>query len=138
LSDFNNWNQQIIKQFHANGGKNVPPFGDNLLLLTTTGAKSGQPRTTPLVYSRDGDRYVIIASKAGAPTNPDWYHNLIRHPDVTIEVGTEKFPARATEAKGEKRDQLYRAHATHFPTFNEYQQKTSRVIPVMVLDRIAS
>ncbi|MGH2461944.1 MAG: nitroreductase family deazaflavin-dependent oxidoreductase [Chloroflexota bacterium] len=138
MSDHDNWNQQIIKQFRANGGKNVPPFGNNLLLLTTTGAKSGQPRTTPLVYSRDGDRYVIIASKAGAPTNPDWYHNLLRHPDVTIEVGTDKFAARATEAKGEKRDQLYQAHAARFSTFNEYQQKTSRVIPVMVLDRVAS
>lgn len=138
MSDFNNWNQQIISQFRANGGKNVPPFGDNLLLLTSTGAKTGQPRTNPLVYSRDGDRYVIIASKAGAPTSPDWYHNLARNPVATIEVGTEQFPVRATEVTGAERDQLYQAHAARFPNFNEYQQKTTRVIPVIVLERLGS
>ena len=138
MSDANNWNQQIISQFRANGGKNVPPFGDNLLLLTSTGAKTGQPRTNPLVYSRDGDRYVIIASKAGAPTSPDWYHNLLRNPVATIEVGAEQFPVRATEVTGATRDQLYQAHAARFPNFSEYQQKTTRVIPVIVLERIGS
>jgi deazaflavin-dependent oxidoreductase (nitroreductase family) len=127
----------MIEEFRAKGGTNVGPFGDNLLLLTHTGAKSGQERTSPLAFTRSGDNYVIIASKAGAPTNPDWYYNLKAKPVVTVEVGPEKFQARATEVKGEQRDQLYAAHAVRFPGFLEYQQKTSRVIPVFVLERIA-
>jgi deazaflavin-dependent oxidoreductase (nitroreductase family) len=138
VSEYNDWNRQIIAQFRANGGKNVAMFGDGLLLLTTIGAKSGQSRTTPLAHTRDGDRYVIVASKAGAPNNPDWYHNLKRNPVATVEVGAETFQVRSSEVKGEKRDQLYRNHAARFPTFNEYQQKTTRVIPVLVLERIAS
>jgi deazaflavin-dependent oxidoreductase (nitroreductase family) len=138
LSEWNAWNQQIIAQFRANGGKNVGQFGDGLLLLTTVGAKSGQERTTPLAYTRDGDRYVIIASKAGMPTNPDWYYNLLKNPIATIEVGGDTLKVRGSEVKGERREQLYQNHAARFPTFNEYQQKTTRVIPVLVLDRSAA
>jgi len=136
MPEVNNWNAQIIAAFRANGGKNVPPFGDNLLLLTTSGAKSGQERINPVVYSRDQDRYVIVASKAGAPSNPDWYYNLLKNPAATVEVGTEKFPVRASEVKGERRDQLYAAHAARFPGFVEYQSKTTRVIPVLELERV--
>ena len=136
MPETNDWNKQIIATFRANGGKNVPPFGDNLILLTTTGAKSGQERVNPVVYSKDGDRYVIVASKAGAPSNPDWYYNLLKNPVATVEVGTEKFPVRASEVKGERRDQLYAAHAARYPGFVEYQRKTTRVIPVLELERV--
>jgi deazaflavin-dependent oxidoreductase (nitroreductase family) len=132
-SDFN---LQIIDEFRANGGETFGMFkGRPLLLLTTTGAKSGAQRTTPLVYTRDGDRHVIIASKGGAPTHPAWFLNLRKNPDVTIEVGTEKFDATASIADGAEHDRLYAQHAEMMPQFNEYQQKTSRRIPVVVLER---
>ena len=137
MTDRANWNQQIIDEFHAKGGTNVAMFGDNLMLVTHKGAKSGQERTTPVAYTRDGDKYVIIASKAGAPSNPDWYYNLLANPVVTVEVGRESFRARATEVKGPKRDELYAAHARRFPGFLEYQQKTKRVIPVFELERVS-
>ena len=131
-----NYNQQVIETFRANGGK-----GDDLnqlLLLTTTGAKSGQPRIAPVAYSTDGDRYIIAASKGGGPTNPDWYFNLLAHPTVTVEVGAETFPARATIAEGAERDRLYAQHAAQMPGFADYQQKTTRQIPVVILTRSAS
>jgi len=106
-----------------------------MLLLTTTGARSGQSRTTPLVYTTDGDRIVIIASKAGAPTNPDWYHNLVANQTATIEVGAEKFQARATVAEGVERERLYNQQAEQMPGFAEYQKKTTRQIPVVILER---
>jgi deazaflavin-dependent oxidoreductase (nitroreductase family) len=137
MTDMNDFNQNVIKQFRANGGKVGPPFeGAPMLLLTTKGAKSGQERTTPLVHTRDGDDYVIIASKAGAPTNPAWYHNLVANPEVTVEVGTEKFQARARVAPAEERDRLYAAQAKLMPNFAEYETKTTRKIPVVVLKRI--
>jgi deazaflavin-dependent oxidoreductase (nitroreductase family) len=129
------WNQRIIEEFRASGGKKAGPFGEGLMLITHRGAKSGQERTTPVVYSRDGDRYVIVASKAGAPENPSWYYNLLAHPIVTVEVGSEKFQARVTEVKGPQRAALYAAHAKRYPNFNEYQQKTTRTIPVLELER---
>ena len=133
-----NWNAGIIKEFRENGGKVGGQFaGASLILLTTTGAKSGQPRTSPLANTTDGDRIVIIASKAGAPTNPDWYHNLIAHPEVTVEQGTEKFQARASVAEGAERERLYNQMAAQMPGFAEYQKNTTRVIPVVVLERIA-
>ena len=133
-----NFNQQIIDEFRANGGETTGPFkGRRLLLLTTRGAKTGQSHTTPLVYSRDGDRVVIVASKGGAPDNPAWYHNLVANPEVTVELGTDKFQARASVAKGAERDRLYAQHASDMPAFNEYQQKTTRRIPVVILDRIS-
>jgi len=132
----NDFNRKIIEDFRANGGKVGPPFeGAPMILLTTTGAKSGRPFTTPLVYLPDGEDWVIIASKAGAPSHPDWYHNLKAHPDVTIEVGTEKLSARATEVTGAERDELYARQVEVMPGFAEYASKAGRVIPVIRLTR---
>ncbi len=136
MAEQNDWNSKIIEEFHANGGKVGGPFeGATLLLLTTTGAKSGQQRTTPLVYMADGDRMIIFASKAGAPTNPDWYHNLVAHPQATVEVGTESFEVIAIATTGEERDRLYARQAERNPGFAEYQRKTTRLIPVIALVR---
>jgi deazaflavin-dependent oxidoreductase (nitroreductase family) len=137
VSDRNDFNQNIIAEFRANDGKVGGMFsGRPMLLLTTTGAKSGQARTTPLVHTRDGDRIVVIASKGGAPTNPAWYHNLVANPSVTVELGTEKFPARATVVTGPDRDRLYAAQAAMMPAFAEYQTRTTRQIPVIALERL--
>jgi deazaflavin-dependent oxidoreductase (nitroreductase family) len=131
------FNKKVIEEFHANAGKVGGQFaGAPMIIITHTGAKSGKTYTSPLVYSKDGDRYVIIASKAGAPKNPSWYHNLVAHPEVTVEIGTEKFKARAVEAKGAERDRLFEAQAKMMPQFNEYQKKTSRKIPVIALERV--
>jgi deazaflavin-dependent oxidoreductase (nitroreductase family) len=136
MPDMNDFNQDVIKQFRANGGKVGPPFeGAPMLLLTTTGAKSGQQRTTPLVHTRDGDDIVVLASKGGAPSHPAWYHNLVANPEVTLEVGTDRFKARARVATGEEHDRLFAAQAKLMPNFAEYQQKTTRRIPVVVLKR---
>jgi deazaflavin-dependent oxidoreductase (nitroreductase family) len=137
MSTVNDFNREIIEQFRANKGTMVSGMfkGGSLLLLTSTGAKSGQPRINPLAYSRDGDRYVIIASKNGAPTNPDWFHNVVAHPEVTVEVGPERFPATASVAEGAERDRLYAAQAALMPGFAEYEKKTTRRIPVVVLER---
>jgi deazaflavin-dependent oxidoreductase (nitroreductase family) len=140
MTNINDWNRQIIEEFHANAGKVGGPFeGKSLLLLTTTGTRSGKSHTTPLAYLPDGDRQVIFASKGGAPTNPDWYHNLVAHPEVTVEIGngsgTETFEATATVITGEERDQLYAKQVEVFPGFAEYQAKTSRQIPVIALER---
>jgi deazaflavin-dependent oxidoreductase (nitroreductase family) len=136
MAEQNDFNRKIIEEFRANGGETSGPFqGRNLLLLTTTGAKSGQQRTTPLVFSRDGDRIVIIASKGGAPTHPAWYFNLSANPEVTVELGREKFKARASVAEGAERDRLYAQQAAEMPGFKEYQEKTTRRIPVVVLER---
>ncbi|MBI2764328.1 MAG: nitroreductase family deazaflavin-dependent oxidoreductase [Chloroflexi bacterium] len=135
--DVNEWNKNIMKEFHENAGKVGGMFANMpMLILTTTGAKSGEKRTTPLVYLPDGDRYVIIASKGGAPTQPAWYHNLVANPTATIEVGTEAFETGATiYATGEERDRLYRKQASMFPGFADYEKKTTRTIPVVVLTR---
>ena len=128
------FNAQIIEEFHANQGRIGGMFeGLPLLLLYHTGAKSGKSRINPLAYQADDGRYVVFASKGGAPTNPDWYHNLKAHPNVTVEVGTDTIDVVASEATGEERDRLYRTQAERTPQFAEYQQKTDRVIPVMVL-----
>src|SRR5256885_11984604 len=103
MSSPNDWNKQIIEEFRANGGKVGGPFtGANLLLLHTLGAKSNQPRVNPLGYFKDGDNFVIVASKAGAPTNPDWYYNILAHPEVTLEMGTERFNTHATVPEREE------------------------------------
>ena len=128
------FNAQIIEEFHANNGRVGGVFeGAILLFLHHTGAKSGQSRINPLVYMRDGDRYVIFASKAGAPTNPDWYHNLKAHPEVEIELGTDTIAATASEVTGEERDRLFNAQAERSPQFAGYQKNAGRVIPVIVL-----
>lgn len=137
MNNFREFNQHIIAEFRANGGKVGGLFADTpLLLLTTIGAKSGQPRTTPLAYTTDGDHFIVIASKAGAPTNPDWYHNLLANPIVTVEVATERFQARAVAAEGQERERLYNQMAERLPQFAEYQRKASRQIPLIVLERI--
>lgn len=133
-TSMNDFNAQIIEEFRANQGRVGGVFeGSTLLLLHHVGAKTGTDRINPVVYDRDGDRYVIFASKAGAPTNPDWYHNLKAHPNVAIEVGTDTIDVVAAEAAGEERDRLFRRQAERSPNFAEYQTKTDRVIPVMIL-----
>jgi deazaflavin-dependent oxidoreductase (nitroreductase family) len=128
------FNAQIIEEFRANEGRVGGMFeGSTLLLLHHVGAKSGKDRINPLMFDRDGDRYLIFASKAGAPTNPDWYHNLKAHPNVQIEVGTDTIDVVAAEAAGNDRERLFRAQAERSPQFADYQAKTTRVIPVIVL-----
>jgi deazaflavin-dependent oxidoreductase (nitroreductase family) len=135
MSDFN---QQLVEEFRANDGKVTGMFAESpLLVLTTTGAKSGQPRTVPLVYTKNGDRLVIIASKGGAPTNPAWFHNLVTNPIVTIELPGETFQAKAEVVEGEERDRLFDQQAAQMPGFAEYQRNTTRRIPVVVLKRLA-
>jgi deazaflavin-dependent oxidoreductase (nitroreductase family) len=131
------WNTKIIDEFRTNEGKVGGMFVDMpLLLLHTTGAKSGKDRTNPVMYMRDGDRYVVFASKGGAPTDPDWYYNVKANPDVTLEVGTESFPAHATALdSGPERDELFHRNAAAFPQFQEYQDGVERTIPVVVLER---
>jgi deazaflavin-dependent oxidoreductase (nitroreductase family) len=136
VADMKEFNDNLIAEYRTNGGKVGGMFENSpLLLLTTTGAKSGRAHTTPVVYTTDGDRLVIIASKAGAPTNPAWYHNLVAHPTATVELGTEKFDVEAEVTKGKERDRLYGHQAEEMPNFAEYQAKTTRVIPVIALKR---
>jgi deazaflavin-dependent oxidoreductase (nitroreductase family) len=135
MSDFN---QQLVEEFRANNGKVTGMFAESpLLVLTTTGAKSGQPRTIPLVYTKDGNRLVIIASKGGAPTNPAWFHNLVASPFVTVELPDETFQAKAEVAEGEERDRLFAQQAAQMPGFAEYQRNTTRLIPVVTLERLS-
>lgn len=136
MSNPNERNMMIIQEFRANAGKVGGPFaGKSLLLLHTIGAKSGQPRINPVACIRDGDRLVIIASKGGAPTNPDWYYNILANPLVSVETGTEQFQARASIAAEPERTRLYNQMVEMMPGFAEYQRKTTRVIPVVVLTR---
>jgi deazaflavin-dependent oxidoreductase (nitroreductase family) len=130
------FNQKVIEEFRANGGKVGGELERTpLLLLGTTGARSGRPRTTPLAYYEEADRHYVIASKAGAPTHPDWYFNLRAHPEVTVEVGQERFAATATVLDGPDRDRVFAAIVQRAPTAGEYQAKTARTIPVVALDR---
>lgn len=136
MNDRNDWNQKNIDEFRANAGKVGGPFaGKTLLLLHTVGAKSGEERVNPVAYVADGDRFVIIASKGGAPTHPDWYYNLLAHPLVTVEVGTEQFQVRAAVTSEPERTRLYNKMVEMMPGFAEYQRKTKRVIPVFTLTR---
>jgi deazaflavin-dependent oxidoreductase (nitroreductase family) len=133
------WNTQIINEFRANSGQLGGNFeGAPMTLLTTTGAKSGQPRTAPMMYMADESdpkRIFVFASKAGAPSNPDWYYNLRANPGVTVEVGAEKYEATAVEVTGAERDEIYAEQARRYPGFGGYQAATSRVIPVIALVR---
>jgi deazaflavin-dependent oxidoreductase (nitroreductase family) len=137
VTDFN---QALIAELRSNHGQvtSGPFTGRRLLILTTTGAKTGQRRETPLVYSTDGDRFVIVASKGGAPSHPAWYHNIAADSAVTVEVDGERFAATATIAGSTERRRLYDAHAALYPTFAEYEARTDRVIPVIVLQREAA
>ena len=134
MSDANDWNRQIIEEFRANEGKLGGQFqGAPVLLLHTKGAKTGKERVTPVMYLELDGRTFVFASKAGAPTNPDWYHNLVANPEVSAEIGTGTITARAVVVEGTERDQVYAEQARRYPGFQEYQQKTDRVIPVVEL-----
>ena len=135
--ELNDLNAQIIAEFRANGGRVGGRFeGATLLLLHTTGARSGKKRVNPLVCAADGDRLLVFASKAGAPTHPDWYHNLVANPRVTVEVGEETYAATASTLEGEERDRIYAIQAARSPIFAEYQQKAGdRAIPIVALHR---
>lgn len=130
--------RELKADIRANGRPTSGYFeGQPLAILTATGARSGQPREAIVSTSRDGDRYVVVASKSGAPENPDWYFNLRANPEATVEVDGETFRVRAAEATGAERDRLYEQHTRANPQFREYPSKTDRVIPVFVLDRLA-
>jgi deazaflavin-dependent oxidoreductase (nitroreductase family) len=136
MTDQNDYNRQLIEEFRANRHKAGGPFEHRpLLLLTTTGAKSGERRTTPMMYIRDGERLLVIASNAGAPRHPDWYYNLVAHPRVTVEVGTETFEATAVVIEGEGRQRLWARIVESYPFFAEHQAKVARQIPVVALSR---
>ena len=127
------WNAKVIDEFRSNEGKVASFARQPLLLLTHRGAKTGAERTNPLAYFRDGDDYVVVASKGGAPTNPDWYHNLLANPDATIEVGTDELPVRARSAEGQERERLWTMITAANPAFAEYEGKTDRTMPVVIL-----
>ena len=130
------WNSRAITEFRGHDGKVGGPFeGAPVLLLTTRGAKTGKTRVNPMMYLADGDRILVFASKGGAPTNPDWYYNLIANPDVTVEVGTETFQAKAIVVAGKERDAIYAKQAALYPQFGKYEEKTTRKIPVVALAR---
>ena len=133
----NDWNTMIIHEFRANGGKVGGQFaGAPLLLLHSVGAKSGKTRVTPLMYQDLGHgRVAVFASKGGAPTNPDWYHNLVANPRATVEIGAETFDVVASVARGEERLRVFTAQKQRYPNFAEYERKTKREIPVIILER---
>jgi len=136
MTDQNDYNRQLIEEFRANRHKVGGPFENRpLLLLTTTGARSGERRTTPVMYISDGDRLLVIASNAGAPKNPDWYYNLVAHPEVTVEVRKETFEATTLVMEGEERQKLWSRIVDLYPFFSEHQTKTTRQIPVIALSR---
>jgi deazaflavin-dependent oxidoreductase (nitroreductase family) len=138
MSEANDFNQQIVEEFRANGGKVGGPFeGLPLVLLHHTGAKSGTKRVNPLAYQRIGDDSVaVFASKGGAPTNPDWYYNVIANPNTSIEIGDDRYDVTARVASGEERDRIWEAQKTAFPNFAEYETTSGgREIPVVVLDK---
>jgi deazaflavin-dependent oxidoreductase (nitroreductase family) len=137
--DYGAFTRNLIADLRANKGvaSSGPMAGQNLMILTTTGAKTGEPRVAVVDPSRDGDTWVIAATKSGAPTNPAWYHNLVEHPEVNVEVGGESFKARAVVADPAERDRLWANHVVAHPRFAEYPEKTEgRVIPVVTLERI--
>lgn len=134
MADFQDWNSKIIAEFRANEGKVGGQFeGATLLLLHTVGAKSGQPRVNPVAYQDLGDGVAVFASKAGAPTNPDWYYNLLATPQVTAEIGTQTRPFVARVAEGAERERIWEAQKSANPGFAEYERKTTRQIPVVIL-----
>jgi deazaflavin-dependent oxidoreductase (nitroreductase family) len=129
------WNTSVIEEFRANGGKVGGQFdGAPLLLLHTVGARSGQERVNPMMYRRVGDNYAVFASKAGAPTNPDWYHNLVANPAVTAEIGADTVSMQARVAGPEERESIWTAQKADYPGFADYENKTTRQIPVVILE----
>jgi deazaflavin-dependent oxidoreductase (nitroreductase family) len=136
----NDWTRMIMADMRAHGGRitSGPLAGVPALILTTTGARTGLERTAVVDYTRDGDAYVIAASKGGAPTDPAWYHNLVANPRVTVEVGGQRFEALARVAAGAERDRLWDRHAEAIPVFRTYPARTDRVIPMVVLERVTT
>ena len=131
------WNSKIIEEFRANDGKVGGPFeGAPLLLLHTVGARTGQPRVNPMMYRPVPGGYAVFASKGGAPTNPDWYHNLVAHPDVTAEIGTATVKLHARVAEGAEREGIWTAHKAANPGFADYEKQTTRQIPVVILEPV--
>ncbi|HEX2506963.1 MAG TPA: nitroreductase family deazaflavin-dependent oxidoreductase [Miltoncostaeaceae bacterium] len=140
MSEFDEMNREVLAEFRANAGVVDTAAGGYfkgkpVLVLHTTGAKTGRERETPLMYLDEGDDRFVFASKGGAPNHPDWYHNLKTNPDVTVDVGTESYPATARVITGPERDRIYAAQVAAFPQFGDYEQKTTRKIPVIALDR---
>ena len=136
MSNQNEYNRKLIEDFRASRGVSDDRFADRpLLLLTTTGARSGLRRTTPLMYVPDGDRLLVIASNAGAPAHPDWYRNLLAHPEATVEVGADTFDARAVVLEGTERQQVWDRIVGSYPFFTDHQAKITREIPVIALER---
>jgi len=134
------YNEKTIVEFHAKRGLGVGPYGDHVLLMTATGAKSGSSITTPLVYGRHGDEYIVVASKGGAPNNPTWFNNIQANPEVDVEVasggGIEKFKAQARVVDGQAdHDRLFQQMSKIWPAYLDYQKRTERVIPVVILER---
>jgi deazaflavin-dependent oxidoreductase (nitroreductase family) len=137
VPDINDLNQQIIDEFRANGGHVGGMFHrSRLLLLHTTGARTGRSRVNPLAYRRDGDRLVVFGSKGGAPTHPDWYHNLQANPRATVEVGNEQFDVAARVATDAERDRIWPQQKEEVPAFADYETKTDRAIPVVILEPV--
>lgn len=136
MSDWNDWNQKVIEEFRANGGRVGGMFeGSPLLLLHHVGARTGVRRVSPLMYQDVPDGYAIFASKGGADTSPDWYHNVVANPGTDVEIGTETIPVRARVAQGEERTRIWSRQKSDYPQFEDYESKTLRVIPVIVLER---
>ena len=134
--EVNDFNDTVIAEFRANHGRVGGPFeGAPLLLLHSTGAKTGAPRVHPMMYQAVGQSFAVFASKAGAPDNPDWYHNLVANPEASAEVGTDTIAVRARVAEGAERDELWERQKTAYPQFQGYEDATDRVIPVVVLER---
>ena len=135
MSEVNDWNRKIIEEFRANAGKVGGNFaGAPLLLLHTVGARSGHPHVNPLMYQDLGGPVAVFASKAGAPSNPDWYHNLLANPEVSAEIGSETHRFRARVAAGDERDHIWEKQKRDYPGFADYEAKTDREIPVVILD----
>jgi deazaflavin-dependent oxidoreductase (nitroreductase family) len=136
MANASDFNHRIVDEFRANDGKVGGAFaGRRLLLLHTTGAKSGRTRVNPLVYRRDGENLQVFGTKGGSPTNPDWYHNLLANPRVTVELGTERYEATARVTRADERDRLWEQAKQEIPGFAEYEQRTDREVPVIVLER---
>jgi len=137
MAERDDWNRQIIEEFRANDGKVGGPFEKiPILLLHHKGAKTGKERVNPLAYRRDGGAFVVFASKGGAPTSPDWYHNLVANPRATIDVGTDSVEVKARVAAGEERERIWGAQKAEVPQFADYERSTPRQIPVVVLDPV--
>lgn len=135
MPEFDDWNKKIIEEFRANGGKVGGQFeGAPMLIMHTTGAKSGKERVIPVMYQAVGDDFAVFASKAGAPSNPDWYHNLVAHPDITVEVGSDTVAVRARVTKGDERQEIWTRQKADYPQFAGYEEATTREIPVVILE----